>query len=185
MFWCNRPSIKNVCKFSQFLTLTPLCMWQFFTIPKNGQDSQLGRELQPLKVAFIQKVWFAFQISTYIYKRGATGAVRAPKPGKSSIMAARRRCCRRLLFFKIEVRPRPCRPYRVRRHCIYKKLLPWAWNLNLFITVIGGKFKSQAQDSDLEYFVFGYLEIWKTQCTFWKKATFSTCNAISVFYISY
>ena len=53
--------------------------------------------------------------------RGATGAARAPKPGKAPIMAARRRCrrrCRRrLLFFKIEVRPRPCRPYRVRRHC--------------------------------------------------------------------
>ena len=47
--------------------------------------------------------------------RGATGAARAPKPGKAPIMAARRRCCRRLLFFKIEVRPRPCRPYRVRR----------------------------------------------------------------------
>ena len=47
--------------------------------------------------------------------RGATGAARAPKPGKAPIMAARRRCRRRLLFFKIEVRPRPCRPYRVRR----------------------------------------------------------------------
>jgi hypothetical protein len=44
---------------------------------------------------------------------GATGAARAPKPGKAPILAAR--CRRRLLFFKIEVRPRPCRPYRVRR----------------------------------------------------------------------
>ena len=26
-------------------------------------------------------------------------------------------------------------------------------------TVIGGKFKFQVQDSDLEYFVFGYLDI--------------------------
>ena len=32
-------------------------------------------------------------------------------------MAARRRCCRRLLLFKIEVRPWPCRPYQVRRAC--------------------------------------------------------------------
>ena len=47
--------------------------------------------------------------------RGATGAARAPKPGKAPIMAARRRYRRRLLFFKIEVRPRPCWPYRVRR----------------------------------------------------------------------
>ena len=36
--------------------------------------------------------------------RGATSAVRAPKPGKTPIMATR---CR-LLFFKIEVRPRSC-----------------------------------------------------------------------------
>ena len=49
--------------------------------------------------------------------RGATGTARAPKPGKAPIMTARRRC--RLLFFKIEVRPRPCRPYRVRRRCIF------------------------------------------------------------------
>ena len=33
-------------------------------------------------------------------------------------MAALRRCRRRLLLFKIKVRPRPCRPYRVRRPCI-------------------------------------------------------------------
>ena len=46
--------------------------------------------------------------------RGATGAARAPKPGKTSIMAARRRC-RCLLFFKIEVRPRSCRSYHIWR----------------------------------------------------------------------
>ena len=50
----------------------------------------------------------------------------------------------------------------------YSKLLPWAWNLNLLFTVIGGKFKFQVQDSDF----FGDLEIWKTHRTFWKKATF-------------
>ena len=33
-------------------------------------------------------------------------------------------------------------------------------------------FKFQAQDSDLEYF-FWDLEIWKTNLTFWKEATFS------------
>ena len=43
---------------------------------------------------------------------------RAPKPGKTPIMAARRCCRRRLLFFKIKVRPRPCQPYRVRRRCL-------------------------------------------------------------------
>ena len=47
--------------------------------------------------------------------RGATGAAGAPKPGKTPIMAARRSCRRRLLLFKIKVRPWPCRPYRVRR----------------------------------------------------------------------
>ena len=51
--------------------------------------------------------------------KGATGAARAPKPGKAPIMAARCRCHCRLLFFKIEVRPRPCWPYRVRRF--------WTW----------------------------------------------------------
>ena len=75
-----------------------------------------------LKVAFIQKVRFVFQIS------------KSPKK-------------------------------------IYSKLLSRAWNLNLLFTVIGGKFKFQVQDSDLEYYVFGYLEIWKTHRTFWKKKT--------------
>ena len=36
---------------------------------------------------------------------------------------------------------------------------------------MGGNFKFQVQDSDLEYI---FLEIWKTHRTFWKKATFST-----------
>ena len=49
----------------------------------------------------------------------------------------------------------------------YSKLLSWAWNLNLLSSVIGGKFKFQVQDSDLDFF----LEIWKTHHTFWKKAT--------------
>ena len=56
----------------------------------------------------------------------------------------------------------------------YSKLLFWTWNLNLLFTVIGGKFKLQVQDSDLDFF----LEIWdlKTHRTFWKKATFSNCE---------
>ena len=49
--------------------------------------------------------------------RGATGVARAPKPGKTPIMAARRRCRRRFLFFKIEVRPRSCRSYHIWRPC--------------------------------------------------------------------
>ena len=36
-------------------------------------------------------------------------------------------------------------------------------------TVMGGNFKFQVQDSDLEYFVFWYLETWKTHRTFRKK----------------
>ena len=50
----------------------------------------------------------------------------------------------------------------------YSKSLSWAWNLNKLFTVMGGNFKFQVQDSDLEYF----LEIWrfeKTNRTFWKK----------------
>ena len=40
----------------------------------------------------------------------------------------------------------------------------------MLFTIIGGKFKFQVQDSDLEYF---FLESWKTHLTFWKKATFN------------
>ena len=35
---------------------------------------------------------------------------------------------------------------------IYSKKLSWAWNLNLLLTIIGGKLKSKAQDSFMEYF---------------------------------
>ena len=38
--------------------------------------------------------------------------------------------------------------------------------------VIDGKFQFQAQDSFLEYIFFLDLKIWKTNRTFWKKATF-------------
>ena len=37
-------------------------------------------------------------------------------------------------------------------------------------TILSLKFKFQVQDSFLEYI---FLEIWKTHCTFWKKATSS------------
>ena len=47
--------------------------------------------------------------------RGATCAVRAPKPGKTPIIVGRCRCCRRLLFFRIKVRPRSCRSYHIWR----------------------------------------------------------------------
>ena len=36
---------------------------------------------------------------------------------------------------------------------------------------MGGKFKIQVQDSDLEYLFI--LKIWKTHLTFWKNATFN------------
>ena len=48
----------------------------------------------------------------------------------------------------------------------YSKELSWAWNLNLLFTVIGGKFKFQVQEGDLEYFL---QKIWKTHRTFEKK----------------
>ena len=57
--------------------------------------------------------------------RGTTSVARAPKPGKAPIMAARCRCRRSLLFFKIEVRPRPYRPYRVRRRCSPYMSVTW------------------------------------------------------------
>ena len=53
----------------------------------------------------------------------------------------------------------------------YSEKRSWAWNLKLLFTVIGEKFKFQVQDSFLEYFHFGDLEIWKTNRTLWKKAT--------------
>ena len=49
--------------------------------------------------------------------RGATGAARGPNPGKTPRMAARRSCRCRVLFFKIKVRPRPCRSYPIWRPC--------------------------------------------------------------------
>ena len=55
------------------------------------------------------------RIDIWTDNRGATGAARAPKPGKTPIMEARRRCYRRLLFFMIEVRPGSCRSYPIWR----------------------------------------------------------------------
>ena len=49
-----------------------------------------------------------------VYTSGAAGAARAHGPGKTTNTAARRRCRPLFLFCKIEVRPRPSRPYRVR-----------------------------------------------------------------------
>ncbi len=50
------------------------------------------------------------------------------------------------------------------------KSLSWGWKLNKLFTIIGRKFKFQVQDSDLEYFVFRDLEIWKMHFSFWIKA---------------
>ena len=47
--------------------------------------------------------------------RGATGAASVPKPDKTPITAACRRCRCRVLFFKIKVRPRSCRSYTLWR----------------------------------------------------------------------
>ena len=46
--------------------------------------------------------------------RGATGKVRVPMPDKTPITVMRRR----FLFFKIKVRPRPCRSYPLWRPCL-------------------------------------------------------------------
>ena len=51
----------------------------------------------------------------------------------------------------------------------YSKSLSWTWILNKLLTLLGGKFKFQAQDSNLEFL----LEIGQTRCTFWKNATFN------------
>ena len=69
--------------------------------------------------------WFVYKTLKYFQTmtvfRGATGVACAPKPDKTPIMAARRR---RLLFFKIKVRPGSCRSYPIWR--------PWViylWNM--------------------------------------------------------
>ena len=84
--------------------------------------------------------------------RGATGAARAPKPGKTPIMAARRR----LLFFKIEVRPRSCRSYQIWRPCTIWSCYFLIWTLLDFWAEICqnfrwffGKFKKSKRHSEI------------------------------------
>ena len=50
------------------------------------------------------------------------------------------------------------------------KSLSWTWNLKFPPITVNNLFKFQAQDSALDSL---FLEIWKTNRTFWKKATFS------------
>ena len=69
------------------------------------------------KSSSCSREWTNGCIQKRVLLRGATGAARAPKPGETPIMAARRRCRRHLLFFKIEVRPRSCRSYHIWRPC--------------------------------------------------------------------
>jgi len=84
--------------------------------------------------------------TTYIQSRGATGAARAPKPGKTPIMAARRR----LLFFKIEVRPRSCRSYHIWRPCEVVRTQP---NVELLFLY---KIESVPYLSNIQLFVWTY-----------------------------
>ena len=56
----------------------------------------------------------------------------------------------------------------------YSKSLSWTENLNKLFTVMGGKFKLFAQDSDLEYF-------FEPHQSFWQKATFSMRVSIHSF----
>ena len=53
----------------------------------------------------------------------------------------------------------------------YSKFLSLAWNLNLLFTVIGGKYKFQVQDSNLEYLFRRFGDL-KNTSHFLKKATF-------------
>ena len=55
----------------------------------------------------------------------------------------------------------------------YSKSLSWRWNLNFSPITVNNKFKFKAEDSNLEYFFFEDLEIWKMSRTFWIKATFN------------
>ena len=95
--------------------------------------------------------------------RGATGAARGPKPGKAPIMAARHRC--RLLFFKIEVRPRPCRPYRVRRCCkmLGRKFqfLTQKWSLICWIS------KLEPENSHFRFTLTGHILTTATTSTYY------------------
>ena len=50
----------------------------------------------------------------------------------------------------------------------YSKSLSWAWNLNKLFTVMGGNFKFQVQNSDLEYFVLRFGDL-KNESHFLKK----------------
>ena len=52
--------------------------------------------------------------------------------------------------------------------------LKFKFSRQLQYTVIGGKFKFQAQDSFLEYFFLRFGDLKKFHRTFWKKATFSS-----------
>ena len=63
----------------------------------------------------------------------------------------------------------------------YSKSLSSTWNLKFPPITVNNLFKFQAQDSDLEFF-FGDLEIWKTNHTFWNKATFRS-QILYSFYI--
>ena len=82
-----------------------------------------------------ENTWGRFHLHLLLFSfvdsfQGRHRAARTSKPGKAPIMAARHPCCRLLLFFKIEVRPWPCRPYRVRRRCILlHRHQPVSWSL--------------------------------------------------------
>ena len=72
----------------------------------------------------------------------------------------------------------------------YSKSLSWTWNVNFPPITLNYKFKFQAQVSNLEYFCFGNLEIWKTNHSFWKKTPLfiestlrSVGNQIAPFFI--
>ena len=67
--------------------------------------------------AILTAVDYSLLFKILTINRGATGAARVPKPGKTPVMAAYRHCRRRLLFFKIKVRPRSWRYYPIWRPC--------------------------------------------------------------------
>ena len=63
--------------------------------------------------------------------------------------------------------------------------LKFKFSCQLQCTVIGQKFKFQAQGSFLEYFFGGDLKIWNTSNTFWKKATFMHLRFHEIFCVNF
>ena len=67
---------------------------------------------------------------------------------------------------------RKCNVFFKSQRKFFSKKLSWTWNLNFPPITVTNKFKFQAEDSFFEIFFFKDWEFWKTNPTFWRKATF-------------